>query len=219
MMVEAIKRDDTDLIMEFLGYGLPISRLYLEEAIKSKAKDTLEAFFINGWNINQPTGDLSTPDSRDEEMTTWLLDRGADPNGQCKVDDTPLSYAVHAGPISIIKLMFDRGGDIHRGQLLHRAIYRENDVIEVLTMLLQKGAPLNAIMYQDHEFSQVILDCLGPGTALHRAAELGKVDVVRYLLSCGADTTVLDTKGRTALERAESQNQAEVVEMLKAAAN
>lgn len=152
-------------------------------------------------------------------MTAWLLNHGADSNGQCKIDDTPLSYAVHSGPVSIIKLMFDRGGDIHRGQLLHRAVYREHDVIEVLTLLLEKGAPLNAIMYQDHEFSRVILDYLGPGTALHRAAELGKVDVVRYLLSRGADATILNTKGRTALECAESQNQAEVVEMLKGAAN
>lgn len=155
---------------------------------------------------------------KDEEMTTWLLNHGADPNGQCKIDDTPLSYAVHAAPLSNIKLMFDCGGDIHRGQLLHRAIYRENDVIEVVTMLLEKGAPLNAIMYQDHEFSRVILDYLGPGTALHRAAELGRVDVVHHLLSWGADTTILDTKGRTALERAESRNQTEVVEMLKAVA-
>lgn len=61
MIVAAIKRDDTELITDLLRYGLPISHLYLEEAIKSKAKDTLEAFFINGWNINQPTGDLSPP--------------------------------------------------------------------------------------------------------------------------------------------------------------
>lgn len=61
MIIEAIKRDDTELITELLGYGLPISRLYLEEAIKSKAKNTLEVFFINGWDINQPTGDLSPP--------------------------------------------------------------------------------------------------------------------------------------------------------------
>jgi ankyrin repeat protein len=155
---------------------------------------------------------------QDEEMTTWLLNHGADPNRQCKIDDTPLSYAVQTAPISNIKLMFDCGGDIHRGQLLHRAIRRENDIIEVLTMLLEKGAPLNAIMYQEHKFSRVILDYLGPGTALHRAAELGRVDVVRYLLNRGADTTILDTKGRTPLERAESQNQTEIVEILKGTA-
>lgn len=48
---------------------------------------------------------------------------------------------------------------------------------------------------------------------------MGKVDVVGYLLSRGADTTILDTKGRTALERAERENQTDAVEMLKGAAN
>lgn len=34
--------------------------------------------------------------------------------------------------------MFDRGGDLRRGQLLHRTIYRENDVIDTWTLLLEK---------------------------------------------------------------------------------
>jgi hypothetical protein len=61
MIVEAIKRDDAELITELLCYGLPISYLYLEEAVKLKAKNILEAFFTNGWDINQPMGDLSPP--------------------------------------------------------------------------------------------------------------------------------------------------------------
>lgn len=41
---------------------------------------------------------------------------------------------------------------------------------------------------------------MGLGTALHRAAELGKVDVVSYLISEGANQSVKDANGRTAVD-------------------
>ncbi|KAJ6185950.1 hypothetical protein N7519_007251 [Penicillium mononematosum] len=38
----------------------------------------------------------------DEQMTSWLLDHGANPNKRCEIDCTPLSYAVQLAPISVI---------------------------------------------------------------------------------------------------------------------
>lgn len=37
---------------------------------------------------------------------------------------------------------------------------------------------------------------MGLGTPLHKAYELGKLDVVRYLISQGASQTIKDAKGR-----------------------
>lgn len=45
----------------------------------------------------------------DDDMVTWLLDHGADPNRQSAIDLTPLSYAVERAPISVIELMLTRG--------------------------------------------------------------------------------------------------------------
>lgn len=150
----------------------------------------------------------------DEEMTAWLLDHGADPNRQCAIDLTPLSYAIESAPISIISLMFSRGGDVNKGQLLHHAIARRSENIEVLRLLIGKGAPINTTMYQDHYPSWRLFYFMGLGTALHKAAELGKVDVVRYLISEGANPGITDANGHTAMECAQILNQSEVIKVL-----
>ena len=48
---------------------------------------------------------------------------------------------------------------------------------------------------------------MGLGTPLHKADELGKMDVVIYLISEGADLDVKDTNGRTALDYAQISKQ------------
>lgn len=56
---------------------------------------------------------------------------------------------------------------------------------------------------------------MGLGTVLHRASELGKVDLVRYLVGEGVDPSITDANGRTALECAGRLNQREVIQELQ----
>lgn len=147
-------------------------------------------------------------------MTNWLLDHEADPNRQGVIDLTPLSLAVESAPVSVIHLMLSRGGNVQKGQLLHHAVERQVDTIEVLKLLVEKGAPLNATVYDDYP-SWALFHFMGLGTPLHRASELGKADVVRYLISKGANLKIEDAKGRTPLECAEISNRWEVIEALQ----
>ena len=57
----------------------------------------------------------------DQKLTGWFLNQGADPNAECGsgLDLTPLSIAVADAPFAVISLLFDRGGSIEHGQLLH----------------------------------------------------------------------------------------------------
>ncbi len=72
----------------------------------------------------------------DWELTNWFLDRGADPNAGCYLDYTPMSCAVKNAPMKTVKLLFERGGDIKKGQLIHHAVERRSqDVIEMLDLL------------------------------------------------------------------------------------
>jgi hypothetical protein len=61
IMIEAVKRNRTQFIKELLRRGMPVDPLYAFEAIKVKAKDALEAFLDNGWDINQPISELKPP--------------------------------------------------------------------------------------------------------------------------------------------------------------
>lgn len=148
-------------------------------------------------------------------MVAWLLDHGADPNQQCVIDLTPLSLTVESAPLSVIQLMLSRGGDVRKGQLLHHAIERHSDNIAILSLLLGKGADINSTMYEDHYPSRALFSFMDLGTPLHKAAELGKADVVRYLVSKGANLNNKDAKGRTALEYARMLNQREVTDALE----
>ncbi|GAD91480.1 MFS multidrug transporter [Paecilomyces variotii No. 5] len=181
------------------------------------------AFFCFAWGLGwkdirkkKAVGPGAAYAIKDPEMTIWLLDHGADPNSSCSIDLTPTSYAVEHASIDIIKLLFDRGADIRKGQLFHHAIERENDVIDVIDFLLDKGASINAKMYQDHYFSWRLYYFMGLGTSLHRAAELGKIDVVRYLLSQGADVNIKDAIGQTALDCAAKHGHSDIVDLLRA---
>ncbi|KAJ9221708.1 hypothetical protein DTO027B5_8911 [Paecilomyces variotii] len=207
IMKEAIKRNDAQFVRELLDRGLPMDPLYALEAVKVKGKDTLKVFLQNGCDINQPVSALRPPilgyAIADEDMVAWLLDHGADPNRQCVIDLTPFSFAVESAPISVIRLILSRGGDVQKGQLLHHAIEREADAIEVLRLLVEKGAPINAIMYENHYPSGALFQFMRLGTALHKASALGKADVVHYLISKGADQSIKDTNGRTAMECAQ----------------
>lgn len=148
-------------------------------------------------------------------MTIWLLDHGADPNKQCSIDLTPMSYAIKHASLSTIRLLLNHRGDIQKGELLQHAIDRHTNIIDVLDLLLARGAPLNSTMYEKHYFSWSLYHFMGLGTALHKAAELGKVDVVRYLISRGADTGVKDATGQTALDYAKESGHSKIVQLLQ----
>lgn len=150
----------------------------------------------------------------DVEMTAWLLDHGSDPNQLCFIDLTPLSLAVESAPISVISLMFSHGGDVKKGQLLYEAVERQSDTIDVLKFLIEKGASLDSTVSEDLP-SWTLFHFMGLGTALHKAAELGKVDVVRYLISEGANQSAMDANGRTAVDCAKMLNQWQVIEVWK----
>jgi ankyrin repeat protein len=144
----------------------------------------------------------------------WLIDRGADLNARCYLDLTPLSFAVHHGHPSTIEILL-RSGDIWRGQLLHHAVERKQDAVEVLGMLLSRGASINDIQYSqdenswNHEHFKVL------GTPLHRAVELRNVEVAQYLLHMGADQQVRDTKHCTPLDIARHLADRDMIDLLR----
>ncbi|KAJ5513954.1 hypothetical protein N7463_003506 [Penicillium fimorum] len=210
VMIEAIKLGRACFVEELLRHEVPLSPLYIYEVINTKTntKEVLETFLENGWDINQPMSGMDPPvlsNALDDlEMAIWLLDHGADPNRQCSIDFTPLSYAVEHASLPVISLLLNRGGDVTKGQVLHHAVARNSDTVEVLRLLIAHGAPINGIMYQDHQTSWNLYFFMGE-TPLHKAVYLRKIDVIHYLLEEGADPNIKDVRSRTAIQCADEE--------------
>lgn len=69
-------------------------------------------------------------------------------------------------------------------------------------MLIDSGAKVNQQNYND-------------ATALIYASTFGHKDIVNYLLKNGADATIKDNRGNTALSHAKMQGNNEIAELLK----
>lgn len=150
----------------------------------------------------------------DREMVFWLLDRGGDLNKTPHIDITPLSFAVKNAAPDLLRDLLDHSGDVQKGEVLQYALDRNTDVVAVLGILLDRGAPLDAVMYEDHHGSMQLYFFFERHTPLCKAAAIGNAEAVRFLLERGADPDVQNSKGRTALECAEEKGHAEIVEML-----
>jgi ankyrin repeat protein len=157
--------------------------------------------------------------TQDQDMMNWLLDRGPDPNKRCGIHLTPLSYAVKYASIPNMKLLLGSGGNTQQGQLLFHALERKSEIIEVLRLLLKEGASLNATMYQKHYPSWALYFFMGLGTVLHKAAELGNIQFVSFLISQGIDLSITDANGRNALDCARNIDKVEVVKALEDSLN
>jgi ankyrin repeat protein len=150
----------------------------------------------------------------DDDMAMWFLGHGAEPDARCYLDLTPLSLAVRYASVSTFQVLLNRGS-ADKGQLVHHAVEREVDTIEVLDILVDKGAPLDELQYErdlpswNHEFFK------GLGTPLHRATELGKIDVARYLLQNHANRNARDSNGCTPLDIAYRKGFQDLIQLLK----
>jgi ankyrin repeat protein len=70
-------------------------------------------------------------------------------------------------------------------------------------------------MYQNHYPSWRLYFFTGLGTVLHKAAELGNVEAVGFLVREGIDLGIKDVNGRTVLECAKMLNKVKVVKVLE----
>ncbi len=139
------------------------------------------------------------------ETVRCLLDLGVDVN---TVDDdrlTPLFSGVAGQDSGTVKFLIDRGANVSYKDdecgdtPLHWVADRSNT--EIVQMLLERGADVNAIGYER-------------GTPLHVAADSGRIEHVKVLLCSGADRTVRDKDDLTPLALAERKQHTDVVRLL-----
>jgi ankyrin repeat protein len=173
---------------------------------------------------------LNVPvDSRDEKGRTALLiatyanaidaariliAAGADINAKDQLEDSPFLYAGAEGKLEILKMTVAAGADLksinrYGGTALTPAAHHGH--VEVVEYLLTTTIDVNQV------------NNLG-WTALLEAVILGDgrppyPKIVELLLHHGADMTLGDDQGVTALKHARARNQDEIIALLELAGN
>ena len=118
--------------------------------------------------------------------------------------------------MSTIKLLLHRSSGIQQGQLLHFAVQRRgDDSLEIVELLLNLGCPIDSIWFKDDPRSWLEWGIGEAGTPLFTAAEQGRDDMVKFLLSRGANAALVSNRGRTPLDVAESKHRSGVVRLLR----
>ncbi|KAI7261115.1 hypothetical protein KC345_g9894 [Hortaea werneckii] len=215
----AVRRGHREVLKYLLAEDVPITADAVTAATIAKDEWMLDLMLSSGWNIDEPLG-FTTPSAlalavEDRALVSWFLERGASPNAQCSLDLTPLSIAVQFSSMSIIQSLFEYGGSVQYGQLVHYAVRRDlPDQHDVLDFILSKNPPINHIMYQEHPQSYFRQRMFGLGTPLHEAAGKGKLDMVKKLIDLGAHPLIRDSCGKIPLQRAQKAGQGSVIAYL-----
>ena len=199
------------------------NRIALFNAIKSTGEDVtgvIEAVKA-GANLNEPNEDILPLEcaiihnkfERFKILATLQPVIGDPANlnatvliGASRAETSLLHCAAKFGRASIVKYLLSQGlsdtaQDEHKRGLLpiHYAA-RSND-----------RTTLDALNYQQQALKAV--SAIGD-SPLHIAAELGKINMVHYLLELGADVNCRDNEDRTPLHRAAQTGQNEVISLL-----
>jgi hypothetical protein len=156
--------------------------------------------------------------AREHFQTARILrDNGADPNVKCFANLTPLHSAAYYGHLQMVQELLEYNADVNApGELgqnpLHfmlrelprsgRTPSQISQLHNMSRLLLERGTDVNA--RSDDSFS----------TALHMAAESGKVEVVRVLLEHGASVGAEGNGGRTPSQLASSKGYSDIVKLL-----
>jgi ankyrin repeat protein len=181
----------------------------LHRAVGTGSKEVVALLLARGADANAATkSDRFTPlhsaaDRGHVAIIALLLAKGASPDGGWKKDSgerpgrTPLHYAVRERHLDAIRLLIAKGATIDAPDVIHDTLLFgavERDDVEVVKLLLQKGADPNK------------------SSSLLRALSMGQPEMIRLFVEKGAD---FKTEPRL-LEFAAASGKKEVVELVLA---
>jgi ankyrin repeat protein len=168
------------------------------------------------------------------DIVTYLVNKNVNVNQQNNEGSAPLHTAVQKGRLDLVKVLVDGGADvtlrdIHRRTSLYLALqYGNEELVRYLavkssTCILSLNIALEIAVWTNlwslmpcllENGSDVNFQNSRGLTALHRAASLGEVDVVNYLLNKCADVNKKDVRGVTPLLYAAFNGHLSVVQLL-----
>jgi len=141
-------------------------------------------------------------ENKNEELARLLIAHGAEVDTKNKLMfQTPLEIAVNRGLTEVVELLLDKGAEINALPVLEHAAFIGDT--RLVRLLIAHGAEVNT------------KSKLNGDTPLHIAARAGHAEVVELLLNNGAEINAQNNEGETALQKAEQKGNAKVVELIR----
>ena len=160
----------------------------------------------------------------DEARVSQLIADGMDVNIRDKYEWTPLIQAVRYSKTDLIKLLISKGADVNAQSrqgitALHFAVGQGS--LEIVKMLLEAGASVADIRKTLDQYLPMVRQKRVKNTnyltefydtPLQRAAEIGNTEIMKLLLSRGANVSARNIIGETPL--IEAHRYKEAIEVL-----
>lgn len=190
---------------------------------------------IDAKNNEGTTVLMKAAENSDAQIAVLLLKIGVDVNAQDENKETALLVAAKWGSAATVKALLDARADVNAkdGEGKTALILAAgNEDPRFARLLIDAGADVNAIDEDEntalmnaveHDRAQTVRALIGAGvriddrdvdeqTALMRASQ---PEIVLLLLDAGADFTLKDKEGQTALSLARKREQEDVIKLLK----
>lgn len=200
----------------------------LFRAVMSSEHKTVAKLIANGANVNVKDENLGcTPlieavrsgavCSRNMKVAELLLHGGADVNAKDYNGKTALIHAVERGHADMVNLLLQSGARVEiRDRNWQTALdIAKKEGRSQIEELLQKH--IEEVRKREEAQEQLTrrgIDASAYNSKLIFAAQFGDVELVKLLLSVGADVNARDYNGTTALDWAKKKGHANVVEIL-----
>ena len=213
-LMAAARTGKVDAIKELLDHGVDVNakeslrgQTALMGAVLENHLDAAKYLLERGADINSYTRAIPTAKggmtallyaAREgyQEMAELLLDRGADIKASSANRTSPLLIAILNGHVTLAMKLLDRGADPNaadaygRGPLFAAVEMDAGDRTALIHALVDRGADVNArTAYRFMQGDDSGVDSEGQ-TPFLRAALLGDVELMRYLLDHGADPKI-----------------------------
>ncbi len=190
-MFKAVRSGDTEKVAQLIREGADVNETnergitLLHVAARKVNSKMVELLIGSGAKVNQADKGKYTPlhfaamsdDRKATEVVRVLLGRGADPNKKDQFNDIPLHFAVKNGSQQMVEMLLGAGSDVNTsaaaGTPLHKAVWFRSDDLEMMRLLINKGAKVNSTVANNI-------------TPLHMAAHWGNSDCVKLLIQHGA---------------------------------
>jgi len=145
------------------------------------------------------------------DVTKYWIDRGEDVNQDQENGLTPLYNSCFIGDFKAVKFLIENGADINKsiknGGITPLMISTGKNFFDVVKYLITKGANIN-------QASSKSSTVLGEVTALYYGSYYGNAEVVKLLLSEGADGGLQDTLKCTPIFASAQEGHLDVVKCL-----